>query len=98
MAQGLSDTTILTIAEDGEGGLWLGTYRSGAMRLARNGFVTYQESDGLGPSVGAVFEDNSGGLGVVNGNVLISRFDGRPLVAVRPNLPKWCVRWRAGDK
>jgi hypothetical protein len=50
----LSDSVILSIAEDGEGGLWLGTYRSGAMRLARNGLVTYQESDGLGTSVGAV--------------------------------------------
>jgi len=37
----------------------------GGDELARNGFVTYQESDGLGPSVGAVFEDNSGELCVV---------------------------------
>jgi len=94
MAQGLSDNVILAIAEDVEGGLWLGTYRSGAMRLARNGFVTYQESDGLGPTVGAVFENHAGDLCVVSGNVQISRFDGTRFVAIRPNLPKSMVSWR----
>jgi PAS domain S-box-containing protein len=94
MAQGLSDSDILTIAEDREGGLWMGTYRRGAMRLARNGFVTYSESDGLIGGVGSVFEDHSGELCVVSENVLISRFDGSRFVAVRPNLPKAIVSWR----
>ena len=93
VAQGLSDAAILTIAEDSEGGLWMGTYRGGAMRLARNGFVTYQESDGL-RAVGAVFEDHSGKLCVVTGNVLISRFDSNRFIAIRPNLPKSIVSWR----
>jgi PAS domain S-box-containing protein len=97
VAQGLSDTAILTIAEDSEGGLWVGTYRGGAMRLARNGFVTYQESDGLGPAVGSVFEGHSGELCVVSGNVLISRFDSNRFTAVRPNLPKSIVTWRAAQ-
>ncbi len=52
-----SDITALN--EDLGGNLWLGTYASGAMKWARNGFRTFGEQDGI-EMVHAIFEDRSG--------------------------------------
>jgi len=38
---------VWSLNEDGYGNLWIGT-ADGAMRLARNGFTTYTEADGIG--------------------------------------------------
>ncbi len=57
---GLSHYEITALNEDTGGNLWLGSY-SGAMKLARNGFATYDERDGL-LSVGAIFGDRAGGV------------------------------------
>jgi ligand-binding sensor domain-containing protein len=45
---GLSDHSITALAEDGSGSLWLGSGTgTGAMKLVRNGFVTYEQLDGI---------------------------------------------------
>lgn len=58
---GLSDYDITALNEDFGGNLWLGTGSAGAMRLERNGFITYDERDGL-CSVNSIFEDQTGAV------------------------------------
>ncbi|HKQ74642.1 MAG TPA: two-component regulator propeller domain-containing protein, partial [Blastocatellia bacterium] len=75
---GLSFQEITALNEDTGGNLWLGTGSAGAMKLARNGFVTYGEQDGL-LTVNAIFEDPAGGIcfrGVVLGDQRANAFDG----------------------
>lgn len=59
---GLSHPGTTTLGEDADGNLWIGTEVTGAMKLARNGFVTYGVADGvqsaldvLGDATGAVY-------------------------------------------
>ena len=58
---GLSFHEITALNEDMSGNLWLGTNVTGAMKLERNGFITYDEQDGL-ETVNAIFEDHAGGV------------------------------------
>jgi len=58
---GLSHFDIASVNEDSAGNLWLGTSSTGAMRIERNGFVTYDERDGL-YSVNSIFEDQTGSV------------------------------------
>ncbi len=59
-AQGLSDQQITALAEDPAGNIWAGTEGAGVMRIARLGFTTYRESDGLDTDrVMSVFEDRA---------------------------------------
>jgi len=75
---GLSFQEVTALNEDSGGNLWLGTNTAGAMKLARDGFVTYDEQDGI-DSVGAIFADRSGAVcfrGYVLGDQQPSIFDG----------------------
>ncbi len=75
---GLSFQEVTALNEDSGGNLWLGTNTAGAMKLARDGFVTYGEQDGV-DSVGAIFADRAGGVcfrGYVLGDKHASIFDG----------------------
>ena len=76
---GLSDHNITTLGEDAGGNLWLGGANgTGTMRLARNGFVTYGEQDGV-VMVNAIFGDRAGGVcfrGFVLGDERASIFEG----------------------
>jgi ligand-binding sensor domain-containing protein/signal transduction histidine kinase len=80
--QGLSDRTILALAEDQAGNVWLGTEHAGAMRIGRTGFTTYREPDGLiSDRVFSVLEDRAGTLLTVTSGVTakqhsLSVFDG----------------------
>jgi len=78
-ASGLGGTSVLALAEDRAGNLWLGA--EGANRIARGGLITYGEQDGLESNpVYSIFEDRSGDLCVTTGSStrrLIHRFDGR---------------------
>lgn len=62
-AQGLSDRSIIALAEDRFGNIWAGTENAGVMRIDRLGFTTYREQDGLPTDrVFSVFEDRAGEL------------------------------------
>ena len=84
----VSESRVLALTEDRDGNLWLATTSSGARKIARHGFITYGETDGLGQVIGAVFENQSGEICVTSDNWLISRFDGYRFTSVQPNLPK----------
>jgi ligand-binding sensor domain-containing protein len=89
---------LTTAAEDQDGNLWVGTQAAGVLRVARRGFLTFRESDGLGQSVGSVFEDRAGDLVVISQDGRISRFDGERFQTVRANIPASArAGWR-GDQ
>jgi signal transduction histidine kinase/ligand-binding sensor domain-containing protein len=56
---GLSHQEVTRLAEDGAGNLWIGTWSSGAMRIARTGFVTFGRQEGVAASA-EVFDDATG--------------------------------------
>ena len=45
--EGLSDSGIISLGEDGAGNVWVGTESGGAMKIARSGILSYGVSDGL---------------------------------------------------
>jgi ligand-binding sensor domain-containing protein/two-component sensor histidine kinase len=75
---GLSFQEVTALNEDAGGNLWLGTNTAGAMKLVRDGFITYGEQDGVN-SVGVILADRAGGVcfrGYVLGDKHASIFDG----------------------
>lgn len=88
-AQGLSAKTVGALAEDRDGNLWIGTFGSGAMKMARNGFTTYTETDGV-PSVASLMESRRGELCIAyrtKDSLLLGKFDGRRFIPIRPAWP-----------
>jgi signal transduction histidine kinase len=57
--KGLGYYEITSLAEDPYGNLWMGTNSAGAMKLARSGFMTFGEEDGV-RWISAIFENLSG--------------------------------------
>ncbi len=104
-AHGLVDEEVSALAEDPAGNLWIGTMGRGAMRLAADGFVTYDEDDGLGSrGAGSILEDVDGSLLVVTANYFLNRFDGRRFHSFRLRLPpqevasrRWMLRDHLGE-
>jgi ligand-binding sensor domain-containing protein len=96
---GLSYPGIISLNEDVGSNLWLGTSTAGAMKLARNGFVTYNELDGLF-DVNAVFDERTGSVcfkGNVLGNERASVFEGARLDLLDPNAPTIMQRFGSFD-
>jgi ligand-binding sensor domain-containing protein/signal transduction histidine kinase len=86
----LSKLFVQTLAEDRDGNLWIGT-TNGAFKLARNGFTTYTEDDGLGDSrISSLFDSRAGDLCVmtVDSRTPLSWFDGKRFNAIRPRVPQ----------
>lgn len=83
---GLSFREIVSLTEDRDGNLWLGTNSAGAMKLARNGFITFDAGDGL-VQANSIFETGTGEL-YVHGDVLgdkrASVFEGARLDLLNP--------------
>ena len=86
----LTDPRVWALAEDSHGNLWIGT-AGGAVKVARGGFTTYTEADGLGSRVVcSIMETRSGELCVYtkgNHQAFINRFDGKRFTASKLNLP-----------
>lgn len=94
---GLIFQEITTLAEDAGGSLWLGSV-AGAMKLSPEGFVTYDERDGL-LSVGEIFGDRAGGVcfkASVLGDDRKSVFEGAKLDVLKP-LDKYHIRFGRFD-
>lgn len=86
---GLISDEILSFAEDATGNIWVGTESTGVMRIAQNGFTTYNATDGL-PSnrISSIFQGTDDEIYIVFGNRQISRFDNGSFTSVKPNFPK----------
>jgi signal transduction histidine kinase/ligand-binding sensor domain-containing protein len=93
----LSDSRLrnepVAAAEDQQRNLWLATATAGVVRVARRGFITFRESDGLGPTVREVLEDHAGDLVAISAEWRISRFDGKRFQTVRVNIPAHRGLW-----
>jgi ligand-binding sensor domain-containing protein/two-component sensor histidine kinase len=86
-----------TLTADPDGNLWLGS-DAGAMKLARDGFVSYGEQDGL-LSVFAVFGDREGGVcfrAAVFGDERVSVFEGAKSDLLHP-LERYHTRYGRFD-
>jgi signal transduction histidine kinase/ligand-binding sensor domain-containing protein len=93
--QGLPERLISELAEDRNGDLWIASL-SGVTKLSADGFLTYDEHDGLtADRIHALFEDATGQVFAVGGNWIISRFDGMGFVSVQPRVPPVTPRWMA---
>src|SRR5215510_1619083 len=86
----LTDPRVWSLAEDNHGNLWVGT-ANGAVKVARGGFTTYTEADGLGSrAVCSMMEIRPGELCVYTRSdhqAFINRFDGKRFIATKLNLP-----------
>ncbi|MEZ5426659.1 MAG: two-component regulator propeller domain-containing protein [Pyrinomonadaceae bacterium] len=83
---------MLALAEDKDGNLWTGS-ACGAKKIARHGFTTYGERDGLDKDhVSSIFENSKGELFVTTfpkNERVISRFDGERFTSVKPKFPEY---------
>ena len=83
---------IYAISEDKDGNLWTGS-TCGAKKIARYGFTTYAEADGLDYNwVNAMFENGAGEVFATSypkTERVISRFDGEKFSSVKPRLPDY---------
>lgn len=88
--------SALSLAEDKDGNLWTGS-ECGAKRIARYGFTSYFEGDGLGAAnTNSIFENAAGELFVSTiptpgKERAVSRFDGDKFALVKPRLPEHII-------
>ncbi len=86
--------SVFALAEDKDGNLWTGS-SCGAKRIARYGFTTYYEADGLGwEKTNSIFENSNGELFASSNRTsrMVSRFEGDKFSLAKPNLPDY-VDW-----
>jgi ligand-binding sensor domain-containing protein len=89
LAQGLSAHAVGPLEEDRVGNLWIGTFGSGLMKIARSGFSTYNEGDGV-PFADAFARGGKGETIVLSRGdhpTVLNRFDGTTFTAIHPNWP-----------
>ena len=86
-------------AEDRAGNLWVAT-QSGVLRVARHGFMTFGEDDGLGRVVARVLVSRAGEPVAVSEGWRVSRFDGERFHTVRANIPSAArhAGWQMGGQ
>jgi signal transduction histidine kinase/ligand-binding sensor domain-containing protein len=87
-ANGLLDNLIASITEDAFGNLWVAS-GLGAMKIAKKGFVSYKQEDGLGHEfINNIFETVTGEICAIGRRWWINRFDGIRFKAIQANLPR----------
>ena len=85
---GLPNETINAIAEDRAGNVWIGTDAGGAVRLTRNGSVSFREADGLRHDyVTWISQSRTGRLRAGGGWPVVNEFDGERFTASRFRIP-----------
>jgi signal transduction histidine kinase/streptogramin lyase len=85
---GLTHYGLTSLGEDSNGNLWLGTPTNGAMKVVRNGFVSYGEDDGV-LTVADIFSDGDGSVyfrGSALGDQRAFAFDGTTARAHGPTV------------
>jgi signal transduction histidine kinase/ligand-binding sensor domain-containing protein len=81
----ISDQGANSLQEDIGGNLWIGTESSGAVRLSRNGFRSFEESDGLKSNrITSIVNGLAGEVFILSGEKAIHRFDDGRFTAVSP--------------
>jgi signal transduction histidine kinase/streptogramin lyase len=97
-SMGLADFPLEAIALDHADNVWVGSDGGGASRVARNGFVSFNETDGLGShDIISVFENPGGRLCVVSRSrdaLFVNTLFGKGFQATRVNLPSDLVSMR----
>jgi signal transduction histidine kinase/ligand-binding sensor domain-containing protein len=77
--------SVIAMEEDIGGNLWMGTESSGAVRLSRKGFETFEEKDGLrSPRITSIVNGPEGEVFIIALTKFIHRFDGGKFTAVSP--------------
>lgn len=88
------------MAEDRDGNLWIGTDTNGAMKIAANGFTSYDETDGLiGSRIASLLFNQSGEMCSLSSNqerLTVNRFDGQRFQAIQIGLPAGLTYWGWG--
>ncbi|MGO4879744.1 MAG: two-component regulator propeller domain-containing protein [Bryobacteraceae bacterium] len=86
---------ISALGEDRAGNLWMGA--QGAIRVAKGGFRTYTQHDGLDTdNIRSILETADGRLCAITSGVKakpVNCYDGRRFLAVRPNIPHSIDDW-----
>jgi hypothetical protein len=83
--------------EDQDGNLWVAA-QTGLLRVARQGFTTFREPDGLGRTVGRVFVGRAGEPIAISEGWRVSRFNGESFQTVRANVPESARRFGPTDQ
>lgn len=105
-SHGLSESAVCQLAEDRNRNLWIGTYRSGVMKLARDGPISYGRADGFRPGgFNALFANRAGEPCVASGtraeNRTVQCFDGKTFRSARLNRailwPRITLQDRTGE-
>lgn len=97
---GLPENNIMSICEDQEGNIWLGTFSAGLIKLRNEKFKIYTSKDGLpSGSVISIYEDNKGvlWLGTTNGLIRFYKSKFKPYTK-EDGLSDNYVSSIAGDK
>jgi ligand-binding sensor domain-containing protein/signal transduction histidine kinase len=95
---GLSDFPLESIAQDRDHNTWIGSDGGGVSRIARDGFVSFSEADGLGShDIVSVFENVHGQLSVVSRSrnaLYLNILTQGKFKAIRINVPSDLVSMR----
>ncbi|MFN0060432.1 MAG: two-component regulator propeller domain-containing protein [Planctomycetota bacterium] len=87
-AHGLPDNAVFALACDRSNNLWVGTEAGGVARVVLDGFISFDERDGLDHArIATVVEDLAGHLCVVSSNGAFHYLEGERFVPVRPAVP-----------
>jgi ligand-binding sensor domain-containing protein/signal transduction histidine kinase len=84
---GDSAAPLNSLTSDAEGNTWIAA-RPGALRIARNGLVSFDQRDGLAPGLVKAFaQEPDGVLYALSRGSRINRWDGGRFTSARPPLP-----------